>query len=198
MLEKIPNKVYDPFVKAGLGYQNPKRLKKAIAAQQKMYHGEMLYITKLKIDSPDSEETLEDVKESRLKMRKKMVQLNYEKLNALYEAFVPQKEPSIEQTYFSFPTTSNERSKSNEVMSDLQIPKMPKESKLLKMFEMGLAIGDLRNRIDDTLLEDTQRRWMSHSQNSLREFYKTNVILMSESLSKTLKELQQELNEEVH
>ncbi|GJZ45874.1 retrovirus-related pol polyprotein from transposon TNT 1-94 [Tanacetum coccineum] len=143
------------------------------------------------------EETLEDAKESRLKMRKKMVQLNYEKLNALYEAFVPQKEPSIEQTYFSFPTTSNERSKSNEVMSDLQIPKMPKESKLLKMFEMGLAIGDLRNRIDDTLLEDTQRRWMSHSQNSLREFYKTNVILMSESLSKTLKELQQELTEEV-
>ncbi|GJU20153.1 hypothetical protein Tco_1153495 [Tanacetum coccineum] len=61
---------------------------------------------------------------------------------------------------------------------------------------MGLAIGDLRNRIDDTLLEDTQRRWMSDSQNSLREFYKTVVISMLESLSKTLKELQQELIEE--
>nr|GFA11647.1 integrase, catalytic region, zinc finger, CCHC-type, peptidase aspartic, catalytic [Tanacetum cinerariifolium] len=36
MLRKIPNKVYDPFLKAGLGYQNPKRLKKAIAAQPKM------------------------------------------------------------------------------------------------------------------------------------------------------------------
>ncbi|GKA79348.1 hypothetical protein Tco_0785944 [Tanacetum coccineum] len=30
MLGKKPNKVYDPFLKAGLGYQNPKRLKRAI------------------------------------------------------------------------------------------------------------------------------------------------------------------------
>nr|GEV86456.1 hypothetical protein [Tanacetum cinerariifolium] len=35
MLGKTPSKVYDPFLKAGLGYTNPKRLKKAIAAQQK-------------------------------------------------------------------------------------------------------------------------------------------------------------------
>ncbi|GKA64321.1 hypothetical protein Tco_0763927 [Tanacetum coccineum] len=85
-----PNKVYDTFLKVGLGYQNPERLKKAITAQPKMYHGEMLYSTKLKIDSPNSEETLEDAKESQLKMRNKKVQLNYGKLNALYETFVPQ------------------------------------------------------------------------------------------------------------
>ncbi|GKB43187.1 retrovirus-related pol polyprotein from transposon TNT 1-94 [Tanacetum coccineum] len=64
MLGKTPNQVYDPFLKAGLGYKNPKHLKKAIAAQPKMYHGEKLYSTKLKFDSPDSEETLEDAKES--------------------------------------------------------------------------------------------------------------------------------------
>ncbi|GKA79076.1 hypothetical protein Tco_0785613 [Tanacetum coccineum] len=70
MLGKTPNKVYDPFLKVGLGYQNLERLKKAIAAQPKMYHGEILYNTKLKFDSPDSEETLEDAEESRLKMTK--------------------------------------------------------------------------------------------------------------------------------
>ncbi|GJZ06721.1 hypothetical protein Tco_0540514 [Tanacetum coccineum] len=155
MLGKTPNKDYDSFLKAELGYQNPERLKKAIAAQPKMYHGEMLYNTKLKIDSPDSEETLEDAEESRLKMRNKMVQLDYEKLNALYETFIPQKEPSVEQTYFSFPSTSHECYESNEVMSDLPIPKMSKESKLLKMFDtMGVAINGLRTRIDKTLLED--------------------------------------------
>ncbi|GJU15486.1 putative reverse transcriptase domain, reverse transcriptase zinc-binding domain protein [Tanacetum coccineum] len=122
MLGKTPNKVYDLFLKAGLGYQNPERIKKAIAAQPNIYHGEMLYNTKLKIDSPDFEKTLEDAEESRLKMRKKMVQLNYEKLIALYETFVPKKEPSVEQTYFSFPTTSNECSKSNDVMSDFVTP----------------------------------------------------------------------------
>ncbi|GJZ39690.1 hypothetical protein Tco_0586253 [Tanacetum coccineum] len=111
-----------------VGFQNPKRFKKAIAAQPKMYHGEMLHSVNLKIDSPDSEETLEDAKESRLKMRNKMVQLNYGKLNALYEIFVPQQEPSVEQTYFSIPSTSNNGSESKKVTSDLPIPKMPKES----------------------------------------------------------------------
>ncbi|GJZ13001.1 hypothetical protein Tco_0548231 [Tanacetum coccineum] len=199
MLGKEPNKVYDPFLKAGLGYKNPKRLKKAIAAQTKMYHGEMLYSTNLKIDTPDSEETLEDAEESRLKMRNKIVQLDYGKLHALYETFVPQQEPSVEQTYFSVPSTSNHSSETKETTSDLPIQQMPKESKLLKLFDnMSLAIHDLRKRIDVTLLEDRQRRWMFDSQNSLREFYKTDVIPMSDSLLINLKELQQELIDEVH
>ncbi|GKA25319.1 hypothetical protein Tco_0711428 [Tanacetum coccineum] len=172
MLGKTHDKVYDPFLKVGLGYQNLERLKKAIAAQPKMYHGEMLQSTNLKIDSPYSEETIEDAEESQLKWRNKMIQLDYGKLNSLYETFVPKKEPSVEQTYFSIPSTSNVCSESNEAMSDLQIPKMLKESKL-------------------------KRRWMSDSQNSLREFYKIDVISMPESLTKTLKELQHELIEEV-
>ncbi|GJW34869.1 hypothetical protein Tco_0057789 [Tanacetum coccineum] len=196
MLGKALNKFYDPFLKVVLGYKNPERLKKAIAVQPKMYHGEMLYSTKLNINSPDSEETLEDAEDNRLRMRNKMVQLDYVKLNALYETFVPQSEPSVKQTYFLIPSTPNECSESNEVMSGLPIQKMPKESKLLKMFKkMALAINDLRDRIDVTLLEDRKRRWMSDNQNSLREFYKTDVIPMSVSLSKTLKELQQELIE---
>ncbi|GJS40976.1 hypothetical protein Tco_0566019 [Tanacetum coccineum] len=49
---------------SGLGYQNPERLKKVFAEQHKMYDGERLHNTKLIIDSPDSEETLEDAEES--------------------------------------------------------------------------------------------------------------------------------------
>ncbi|GJR11023.1 hypothetical protein Tco_0793675 [Tanacetum coccineum] len=45
-------------------YKNPERLKKTIAAQPKMYDGERIYSAKLTIDSPDSEETLEDASES--------------------------------------------------------------------------------------------------------------------------------------
>ncbi|GKB96118.1 hypothetical protein Tco_0982255 [Tanacetum coccineum] len=111
----------------------------------------------------EMEETLEDAKQSRLKMRNKMVQINYSKLNALYETFVPQQEFSVEQTYFSIPSTSNNGSKSKEVTSE----------------------------IDKTLLEDRERRWMSDSQNSLREFYKTDVIPMSNSLYKRLKEIKE-------
>ncbi|GJU84948.1 hypothetical protein Tco_1292494 [Tanacetum coccineum] len=128
MLEKKPNIVYDPFLKGRLGYKNLERLKKAIAAQPKMYDGEMLHSVKLNIDSPDSEETLKDAEESRLKMRNKMVQLNYGKLNALYETFVPQQEFFVEQTYFLIPSTSKNGSESKEVTSYLPIPKIPKES----------------------------------------------------------------------
>ncbi|GJS47989.1 hypothetical protein Tco_0598110 [Tanacetum coccineum] len=138
MLGKEPNKIYDPFLKAGLGYKNPKRLKKTIAAQQKMYHGEMLHSINLKIDSPDSEKTLEDAEGNRLKMRNNMVQLNYGKLNALYETFFPQQEPSVEQIYFSFPSTSNDCSESKEATSDLPIPKMPKEKQKNEMLRNEL------------------------------------------------------------
>ncbi|GKE23416.1 hypothetical protein Tco_1434928, partial [Tanacetum coccineum] len=48
MLDTEPNKVYDPFLKAGLGYKNPERLKKAIIAQPKMYGDEMLHNKKEK------------------------------------------------------------------------------------------------------------------------------------------------------
>ncbi|GJU53332.1 hypothetical protein Tco_1227046 [Tanacetum coccineum] len=63
MLGKKPNKVYDPFLKVGLGYTNHVRLKKAIAAQPKMYDGDLLHNNKLGIHTIDSEETLEDAKE---------------------------------------------------------------------------------------------------------------------------------------
>ncbi|GJW34744.1 hypothetical protein Tco_0057664 [Tanacetum coccineum] len=66
------------------------------------------------------------------------------------------------------------------------------------MFDtMGMEIDGLRTRIDITLLEDRQRRWMSDSQNSLTEFYKTDVITMSASLTMNLKELKEEFIEEV-
>ncbi|GJZ81697.1 RNA-directed DNA polymerase, eukaryota, reverse transcriptase zinc-binding domain protein [Tanacetum coccineum] len=138
--------------------QNPERLKKAIAAQPKLYNGDSLHIANLINDSPDSEETLEDAEESRLKMRNKMVQISYSNLNALYETFVPQQEFSAEQTYFLIPSTSNNGSESKEGTSELPILKMPKESRLLKMIDtMGVEINGVQTRIDKTLLEDKER-----------------------------------------
>ncbi|GJW78935.1 retrovirus-related pol polyprotein from transposon TNT 1-94 [Tanacetum coccineum] len=67
MLGKKPNKVYDPFLKAGLGYPaSQMSSRRAIAQhkQKKMYDGERLHSAKFTIDSPDLEETLEDPEES--------------------------------------------------------------------------------------------------------------------------------------
>nr|GEU99080.1 hypothetical protein [Tanacetum cinerariifolium] len=160
MLGKKPNTVYDPFLKAGLGYRNPEHLKKAIAVQPKMYDGDSLHSDKLIIDSPDSEETLEDAEESRIKKKNKIVQINYAKLNALYETFVPQQEFSTEQTYFSIPSTSNNGSKSKDVPLESLVLKIPKKSRLLKMIDtMGISITSLQKRINKTLLQDKQHRF---------------------------------------
>ncbi|GKB62644.1 retrovirus-related pol polyprotein from transposon TNT 1-94, partial [Tanacetum coccineum] len=62
MLGTTPNSFYDPNMKDGLGYKNPECLKKAIEAQPKMYNRKNLKYHKLKVNLPDSEETLEDAK----------------------------------------------------------------------------------------------------------------------------------------
>ncbi|GKC22853.1 hypothetical protein Tco_1025003, partial [Tanacetum coccineum] len=49
---------------AGLGYQNLESLKKAIAAQPKLYNGDSLHSANLIIESSDPEETLEDAEET--------------------------------------------------------------------------------------------------------------------------------------
>ncbi|GJR76657.1 retrovirus-related pol polyprotein from transposon TNT 1-94 [Tanacetum coccineum] len=131
-------------------------------------------------------------------MRHKMVQIDYDKLNALYETFVPQQELSAEQTYFSIPSTSDNGSTSKDVPSESPGPKMPTESRLLTMIDtLGDTIIGFQTRINKTFLQDTERRWLSDSQNELREFYKTDVIPMSRSLYKTLSEIKEELIEEV-
>ncbi|GJU62360.1 hypothetical protein Tco_1244195 [Tanacetum coccineum] len=89
MLGTTPNSFYDRNLKAGLGYKNPERLKKSIEAQPKMYNGKNLKYHELKVNLPNYEETLEDIKKSRLKMKDKMIPLDYSKLNKLYDLFVP-------------------------------------------------------------------------------------------------------------
>ncbi|GJY84354.1 hypothetical protein Tco_0497730 [Tanacetum coccineum] len=174
------------------------RLKKAIAAQPKMYDGDMLHSEKLIINSTDSEETLEDAEESQIKMKDKMIQFNYDKINALYETFVPQQEISAEQTYFSIPSTSNHSSESKDVPSESLVLKMPNESRLLKMIDkLGNALTGFYTKIHKTLLKDADRRWLSDNQNELREFYKTDVIPTSRSLYKNLQDIKEELIKEV-
>nr|GEY16852.1 hypothetical protein [Tanacetum cinerariifolium] len=128
-----------------------------------------------------------------------MIQLDYVKLNALYDTFVPQKEPSAEQTYFSTPSTSTVSCESSKEILDVPTQKIPNESKLLKSFvKLDEAVLALQTNIDITLLKDSKRSRMHDGQDTLRKFYKTDVILMELSLIKRSKELKQEVTEEVY
>ncbi|GJV32771.1 putative reverse transcriptase domain-containing protein [Tanacetum coccineum] len=132
-----------------------------------------------------------------LKMKDKMIQLDYEKLNSLYEVFVPQTESPIEQTYLSTPSTFNVPSESSIETSDLPVKKRPNESKLLQLFvKLDKSIGDLQTKIDQTLLKDRSRALVFDNQDVLRQFYKTGVTLMSISLRRCSNEIKQEIREE--
>ncbi|GJQ96918.1 integrase, catalytic region, zinc finger, CCHC-type containing protein [Tanacetum coccineum] len=136
MLGPKPLSVYDQQLKHGLGYPNPYTLKQAISKCPKLYVASSLGNLEIPLNVRDSEDTLEDAFKSQQKMTEKMNDpiavankqscwtINYKKLNALYEDFVPQKELSVEQKYF--PSSS---------IPSVKIPvskNMPSESPLIK------------------------------------------------------------------
>ncbi|GJT67382.1 integrase, catalytic region, zinc finger, CCHC-type containing protein [Tanacetum coccineum] len=170
--------------------------KKAFKARENKYLEKIVDLHD-KLSSHDRIETLKDTEESRLKMKYKMIQLNYEKLHALYETFVPQTEIPIEQTYLSTPSTSNVPSESSKEISNLPVKKMPNESKLLKLFvKLDKSIGDLQTKNNQTLLKDRSRALIFDDHDVLRQFYKTGVIPMSISLRRCSNKIKQEITEE--
>ncbi|GKD19550.1 retrovirus-related pol polyprotein from transposon TNT 1-94 [Tanacetum coccineum] len=106
---KLKNNV-DTVLK--IEYANPYTLKKAISQNPKLYDVSCLDDSKIHIHIRDTEDILDDATKSQIKMKSKMKDpiaiekkqnvctIDYTKLNALYEDFVPQKELSVEQKYF--------------------------------------------------------------------------------------------------
>nr|GEY72129.1 hypothetical protein [Tanacetum cinerariifolium] len=104
MLSKRPNFTSHDLHKTGLGYSNPRYCKQFLIAQPALYDGNVL----LNPNHPptrvhDSEESLVHAEVCKIKMAERLgyaLPINYAKLNALYDQFVPQKELSREQFYW--------------------------------------------------------------------------------------------------
>ncbi|GJY61061.1 hypothetical protein Tco_0461718 [Tanacetum coccineum] len=90
-------------------------LKRKMSENKDQYHDTVLNLkekVKKNVDTINTEDILEDATKSQIKMKNKMKDpiaikkkqnvstINYNKLNALYEDFVPQKGLSAEQKYF--------------------------------------------------------------------------------------------------
>ncbi|GJV72266.1 hypothetical protein Tco_1492261 [Tanacetum coccineum] len=100
----------------------PYTLKKEISQNPKLYDASFLDDSKIHVNVRDTEDILDDATKSQIKMKKKSQDpiaiekkqnvwtIDYKKLNALYEDFVPQKEFSAEQKYFSSSFISSENS----------------------------------------------------------------------------------------
>ncbi|GJY21293.1 hypothetical protein Tco_0393859 [Tanacetum coccineum] len=122
----------DNLRKSGLGYNGPYVLSQAYAKIPKLYRAYELCNKNEQLHVFDSEETLEDAEKSQLKMNEfqkdekvqelKIKPIDYKKLNKLYDDFVPQKELSTEQTYFSSSFISSEKVSSETKPSMTSMP----------------------------------------------------------------------------
>nr|GEV87868.1 hypothetical protein [Tanacetum cinerariifolium] len=122
----------DNLRKLGLGYNGPYVLSQAYAKIPKLYRAYELCDQNEQLHVFDYEDTLEDAEQSRLKMNEfqkdekvqalKIKIIDYEKLNKLYDNFVPQKELSAEQTYFSSSFTSSKENSSGTKPSMASMP----------------------------------------------------------------------------
>ncbi|GJW25174.1 hypothetical protein Tco_0038985 [Tanacetum coccineum] len=123
---------WDNLRKSGLGYNGPYVLSQAYAKIPKLYRAYELCDKNKQLHVFDSEDTLEEAEKSRLKMNEfqndekvqelKIKPIDYEKLNKLYDDFVPQKELSVEQTYFSSSFISSEKVSSKTKPSMASMP----------------------------------------------------------------------------
>nr|GEU89326.1 hypothetical protein [Tanacetum cinerariifolium] len=132
--------LYKERLKHALGYWNPYTLKQAIAHCPKLYLASSLGNSEILLNIKDNEDTLDDASKSQQKMKEKMNdpiavankqncwKVDYQKLNALYKDFVPQKELSAEQKYFpsSFIPSANNSKETASIPAS-----MPSESPLI-------------------------------------------------------------------
>ncbi|GJY65476.1 hypothetical protein Tco_0467714 [Tanacetum coccineum] len=161
----------DNLRKSGLGYNGPYVLSQAYAKIPKLYRAYELQDENEQLHVFDSEDTLEDAEKSRLKMNEfqkdekvqelKIKPIDYGKLNKLYDDFVPQKEPSAEQTYFPSSFISSKEFSSEKKPSMASMPSTnpmlvdlnEMENVFKKLFEL-LEKNSKRTSIFYTSLEE--------------------------------------------
>ncbi|GJV97784.1 hypothetical protein Tco_1549361 [Tanacetum coccineum] len=160
-------------------YETPRHAKKVFsnmarptyAKIPKLYRAYELCDKNEQLHVFDSEETLEDAEKSRLKMNEfqkdekvqelKIKPIDYGKLNKLYDDFVPQKEPSAEQTYFPSSFISSKEFSSEKKPSMASMPSAnpmlvdlnEMENVFKKLFEL-LEKNSKRTSIFYTSLEE--------------------------------------------
>ncbi|GJW63384.1 hypothetical protein Tco_0115268 [Tanacetum coccineum] len=152
----------DNLRKSGLGYNGPYVLSQAYAKIPKLYRAYELCDKNEQMYVFDYEDTLEDAEKSLLKMNEfqkdekvqelKIIPIDYRKLNKLYDDFVPQKELSAEQTYFSSSFISFEKV-SSEIKPSMS--SMPSANPMLvDLNEMENVLKNLENDLDETFKQN--------------------------------------------
>nr|GFC05362.1 hypothetical protein [Tanacetum cinerariifolium] len=124
--------------KCRTSFTKPKYLKKAKQANPRLYDIGCYNDNLALLLSPKSDEVIRLEKESRSKLSDLVRPFDYAKLNSLYDLFVPQREKSSEQRFFS------------ELSRDL---KAQLQDKSIAISELKTLIEQLKGKFVDTKIE---------------------------------------------
>ncbi|GJT45958.1 hypothetical protein Tco_0954673 [Tanacetum coccineum] len=138
----------------------------------------------------DSDETLQSAKESQLRMKDKEIKLvDYSKLNNLSEIFVPRKEVSAKQSYFSplSETTIVEIVKPVKEVPK-QLPKTSQAKKYLKCVKCHI------NTLEEVVkYKTTQTDWFDSVAKDIKKVFVKDVEPIVKSLRKWITDFEKEL-----
>ncbi|GJV28537.1 hypothetical protein Tco_1384985 [Tanacetum coccineum] len=172
---------------------------KANTRQPKLYDAKLLNDENVKLNLYDTEETLEETEESRLKMKERLVQINYAKLDKLYETFVSETELYLKLRYFSDASTSN-------VTLEIEIPQksssppkeMPKLSRMLDIFgNLGDEIKRLVKLIEEKLVITRGIHFAYNNDGDIRTIFHEEVKPISQTICLWITMLKEEFTKEV-
>ncbi|GKC16640.1 hypothetical protein Tco_1013422 [Tanacetum coccineum] len=206
MIGPKPMSFYDSQVKHGLGYANPYTLKKAISQNPKLYDASCLDDSKIHMNVRDTEDILEDATKSQIKMKNKMKDpiviqkkqnvstIDYKKLNALYEDFVPQRELSAEQKYFSSSLISH-ADPSNESLPYSSSETKPTKQQMPSTNPILVNLNEMENDFQKLfkLLQTASKResifYTSPEEIRLNDFFQQQLKPILQELNDTWKQI---------
>nr|GEW11444.1 hypothetical protein [Tanacetum cinerariifolium] len=165
------------------------------------YH-DVKYASKVEIDSPESDEVIPLEKENRSKLSDLIRPFDYEKLNNLYDLFVPQREKSSAQRYFSkrskmsHPPVNNENLKESFNKQTTLLEKRMDESILWdqkcksskELFKIKKSVDTISDGVERCKQKIAKRTYFGHIdpfiQNTIQENYCPEIQRINADLEK--------------
>nr|GEX92119.1 hypothetical protein [Tanacetum cinerariifolium] len=199
------------YSKYRMSFAKPEFLKKAQRANPRLYDIDCYNDNLALMLAPESDEVIRLEKESRSKLSNLIRPFDYEKLNNLYDLFVPQREKSSKQRYFSersrlsHTLVNNENSKESfnkqttllEKKMDESIPWDQKCKSSKELFKIKKSVGtifDGMERCEETI---AKRTYFCHIDPFIKNTIEGNFCLEIQKINADLENFYSCLNEEM-
>ncbi|GKA82320.1 hypothetical protein Tco_0789068 [Tanacetum coccineum] len=191
MLRPNPLSVYDQQLKHGLGYPNPYTLKQAISQCPKLYLASSLGNLDISLNVRNTEDTLDDASKSQQKVYEKINDpiavankhncwtIDYAQINALYKEFVPQKELSAEQKYFSSSFIPSDKNSNATPFIPTSMPRMNTASSVRRPMNKDLHV---KNSVLANSKKPTKKVAVYVRKNNQTDITSENVISNKENV----------------